>query len=112
MDKGIVSSSDVCAAFNTCDWKGELNKVISTKDQSKIYYSPSIEFENIDTLNCISISCEESEIADGYFFYVFHYYPKPKLSFFDKLSKKRPILEKEKLDQSHDQVVEIFECIY
>jgi hypothetical protein len=84
IEKGLILKEDLMAAFENFPWMGYLRQMEGMKE-SDIHYSPSLEFENLDTKQDVVFSIAGNEVNNE--FYVFYKRPKTIKTFFG-LSKK------------------------
>lgn len=71
IEMGDIEKDKIMETFETIKWNDFIEKM-KTAEESEIYYSPSLEIENKDNKNGLSISA-----IDGKEWYVF--YKRPKL---------------------------------
>lgn len=80
IDLGTIPGNKIMETFDQIPWASHLDKMENTKE--KIYYSPSLEIENMDNLHGISISA-----IDHKNWYVMYKRPKEVSYFFGLLKK-------------------------
>lgn len=73
LEKGKIEKDEIVKIFNEFPWKQYLEQIKNSKD-GKIYYSPSLEFENSGNKNGLAISAVGE--PDSFEFYVFYKRPK------------------------------------
>jgi len=78
---GYISKNEIMEKFEDIPWKEYLEKMKIAK-QSEIHYSPSLEIENKDNRNGLSVSA-----LDGIEWYIFYKRPKLVKKFFGLIEK-------------------------
>jgi len=76
IELGEINQDKIIDTFNNIPWDNLLEKMKSTTKE-EIYYSPSLEIENIENRNGLAISA-----IDGVEWYIFYKRPKIVKSFF------------------------------
>jgi len=81
---GTISQDKVIDTFQNVPWTDYLKKM-ETTDQKEIYFSPSLEVENEENKNGLSISAVGTH--DNFEFYIFYKRPKLVKQFFGIIKK-------------------------
>ena len=79
IELGAIQKEKIIDKFNDIAWTDLLRKM-GTAKQEEIFYSPSLEIENIDTKHGLAISAVGD--PNGYEFYIFYKRPKTVKTFF------------------------------
>jgi hypothetical protein len=103
IEKGKIDSSEIMQIVENFPWKKLL------EETENIYYSPSLEFENLSNKNGLSISAVGS--PDEYIFYVFFKRPKMQKKWFGLSEKLNNNYTSELLDQSKENTIEILKAL-
>lgn len=102
IDLGNIEADKIMDTFNNIPWAEYLTKIDIASD-SEIYYSPSLEIENIENRNGLSLSA-----VDDTEWYIFFKRPKIVKSFFG-LSKK---MDENYTTEIHGQsIIDVKECL-
>ena len=106
VEKGKVISADIMQIFEKFPWKSYLEEMENSKN---IFYSPSIEFENLGNKNGLAISAVGN--PDKYAFYVFYKRPKLQKTWFGLSEKLNNNYTSELLDQSKEKATEFLKAL-
>jgi len=106
IEKGKIDSSEIMKIFTEFPWEKYLEEMEKIKD---IYFSPSLEFENLNNKNGLSISAIGK--PNEYMFYVFFKRPKMKKTWFGLSEKMDNNFTSELLDQNKNTTIEILEAL-
>lgn len=79
IEMGRIDKDSIIEKFESIDWADYLKRMQTAKDE-KIFYSPSLEIENNETKNALSISAVGDPAQ--YEFYIFYKRPKNVKMFF------------------------------
>ena len=105
IEMGKIEKNKIMELFNQIPWGEYLAKMETAKD-SEIYYSPSLEVENKDNKNGLSISA-----IDGTEWYVFYKRPKLVKRFFGLTEKMNENYTTEVQGQTEKDVTECLEAL-
>jgi hypothetical protein len=83
IENGMISKDDILTTFENYPWQAQLEKGAILGDNA--HYSPSLEFENLDSKQSVSIS--GIGVPDNYEFYLFYKRPKQVSSLFGLIKK-------------------------
>ncbi|MDR6763574.1 hypothetical protein J2Y38_003795 [Flavobacterium sp. 2755] len=106
IEKGKIDSSEILELINNFPWKKYLQEMENTKDP---YYSPSLEFENLNNKNGLSISAVGT--SEKFEFYVFFKRPKMQKTWFGLIEKLNNNYTSELLDQNEEKTIEIVKAL-
>ncbi|MFH7001521.1 hypothetical protein [Flavobacterium bizetiae] len=106
IEKGRVDSSEIVQIFECFPWKLHLEKMENAKN---IYYSPSIEFENLSNKNALAISAVGT--PDQYEFYIFFKRPKVQKTWFGFSEKLNNNYTSDLLDQNKETTIELLKAL-
>lgn len=81
IELGDIEKDNIMETFNEIQWTDYLTKM-KTANENEIYYSPSLEIENKDNRNGLSVSA-----IDGTEWYIFYKRPKLVRKFFGLIEK-------------------------
>ena len=84
IEKGAINKQYIIETFENFPWMDHLRKMATIKDED-IHYSPSIEFEDMDSKQGVTFSIVGDENNNE--FYIFYKRPKTLKSFFGLLKK-------------------------
>ncbi|MEI9910659.1 MAG: hypothetical protein WDO71_13870 [Bacteroidota bacterium] len=87
IEKGLIEKDKIMEIFEQFPWQIYLQQMACMKEKD-IHYSPSLEFENLETKQGVSISIAGE--ADKYEFYIFYKRNKTIKTFFGYQQKKQP----------------------
>ncbi|MCJ8273615.1 MAG: hypothetical protein MJK04_29975, partial [Psychrosphaera sp.] len=104
IDKGTIEQKQIRDTFENFPWREMLDK-LNSADQSKVYYSPSIEFRSEKDNRGITFSAVDA--PDGYIFYIFYQRPEKVKKWFGFLEIDEPKFVSDILDQSKETALEI-----
>lgn len=106
IEKGKIDSSEIMTIFKTFPWKEKLEESERLKE---VYFSPSLEFENLGNKNGLSISAVGK--PENYEFYIFYKRPKTKKIWFGLSSKLDQNYLSELWNQSENDTTEILKAL-
>ncbi|MCD9574018.1 hypothetical protein [Flavobacterium soyae] len=106
IEKGKIDSSEILELVNNFPWKKYLHEMENIKDP---YYSPSLEFENLNNKNGLSISAVGT--YEKFEFYVFFKRPKMQKTWFGLSEKLNNNYTSELLDQNEEKTMEIVKAL-
>lgn len=106
IEKGKIDSSAIMKILEEFPWRLLLEEAENSKN---IYYSPSLEVENLDNKNGLAISAVGN--PDKYDFYVFFKRPKIQKTWFGLSEKLNKNYTSELLDQSKEKTIEIVKAL-
>ena len=106
IEKGKVDSGELVKIFNEFPWKKYLEDMEGLENP---HFSPSLEFENLNNKNGLSISAVGK--SDKYEFYVFFKRPKMKKTWFGLSQKMDDNYSSELLDVNESQTIEILQAL-
>lgn len=105
IEMGNISKDEVMDILNKFPWFDLLKKMDDT-DPAKVYYAPSIEFENKDNHHGLAISIVGDE--KDYEFYIFYKRPKMRVRLFGLIK----YLNKDYLsDRTQQSLTDVQECV-
>ncbi|TDO82892.1 hypothetical protein EV143_102153 [Flavobacterium chryseum] len=102
IEKGKIDSSEIMQIFQNFPWKTFL------EETENIYYSPSLEFENLSNKNGLSISAVGN--PEKFEFYVFFKRSKMQKNWFGLIEKLNNNYTSELLDQSKEKTIELLKA--
>lgn len=102
---GYISTNEILEKFDEIPWKEYLEKMKTAK-QNEIHYSPSLEIENKDNKNGLSVSA-----LDGIEWYIFYKRPKLVKRFFGLIEKMDNNYVTEILGQTENDVRSCLEAL-
>lgn len=105
IEKGKIDSSQILEIVENFPWKLHLEEIEKVKD---VYYSPSLEFENLRNTNGLSISAVGT--PDKYEFYVFYKRSKIQKTWFGLSEKLNNNFTSDLLDQSKEKTIELLKA--
>lgn len=105
MDK---SGDDIIDKFEKTQWADFLARMANV-NENEIYYSPSLEIENTDTTNALTISAVGEAI--DYEFYIFYKRPKKIKLFFGLKEKMDESYLSDKTGQTSQDVVDCLKAL-
>ncbi|MFD1605079.1 hypothetical protein ACFSJW_00640 [Flavobacterium artemisiae] len=106
IEKGRIDSSEIMTIFKTFQWKQKLEESERLKE---VYFSPSLEFENLTNKNGIAISAIGK--PDNYEFYIFYKRPKTRKTWFGLSSKLDQNYLSELWNQNENDTTEILKAL-
>lgn len=106
IEKGKINSSEIISVVENYPWKSKLEEMERLKEP---YYSPSLEFDNLNNKNGLSISAVGN--AEKYEFYVFFKRPKIQKTWFGLSEKLNNDYTSELLDVSKEKTLEIIKAL-
>lgn len=106
LEKGKIGSAEIMTIFHQFPWKKHLEDMENAKD---IYYSPSLEFENLNNKYALSISAVGN--PDKFDFYVFYKRPKMKKTWFGLSEKMDNNYVSELLDLKENHTIELLQAL-
>jgi hypothetical protein len=102
---GKIEKDKVIEKFNSIDWKKYLEQMNSAEDR-EVYYSPSLEIENIINKNGLSVSA-----IDGKEWYIFYKRPKRVKRFFGLSEKLDEDYQTDLTGQNEDDVLDCLNAL-
>lgn len=107
VDKGTISKEDFIQVLNEFPWLEMLNEQV-TADESRIFYSPSLELVNTHSNHALAIS-----IIEPNQFYIFYKRPKviTKRKWFKSVEIFEPDYLSERLDQTEKDMRDAFSAL-
>lgn len=106
IEKGKIDSSEIMTIFKTFPWKLKLEEAERLKD---VYFSPSLEFENLNNKNGLAFSAVGK--PDNFEFYIFFKRPKTKKTWLGLSSKLDQNYLSELWDQNENNAIEILKAL-
>lgn len=106
IEKGKIDSSEIINVVKSFPWESKLEEMERLKEP---YYSPSLEFENLNNKNGLAISAVGK--AEKYDFYVFFKRPKIQKTWFGLSEKLNNNYTSELLDLSKEKTLEIIKAL-
>ena len=101
IEKGNISKEEVIKIFEAFPWNKYLLDLLSGNE---IYHSPSLEFENTENRNGITISAVGE--PENFEFYIFYKRPKEIKYFFGLMSSTNENYTSDLTDQNEKDVIE------
>ena len=109
IELGEISQTNIITAFENIPWKDYLQQMEETKNEGQdIYYSPSFEIINTNTLHKLAISAVGP--ADNYEFYVFYRRPKTLKFLFGLITYKKDKYTTDIQGQTKTRVIRLLEA--
>jgi len=106
IEKGKIDSSEIMQIFENFPWNLHLKEMENAQTN---YYSPSIEFENLNNKNGLAISAVGT--PEKYEFYVFFKRPKLQKKWFGLSEKMNTDFTSELLDLTKEKTIEIVKAL-
>ncbi len=106
IEKGKIDSREIMNIFHNFPWKKHLD---NAEKSDNIYYSPSLEFENISNKNGLAISAVGN--PENFEFYVFFKRPKMKKTWFGLSEKMDNNYTSELLNLTKNTTIEILQAL-
>ncbi|WP_193845700.1 hypothetical protein [Flavobacterium hungaricum] len=106
IEQGKIDAAAIVTIFDTFPWKQYLEE---TERLKEVYFSPSIQFENLSNKNGITVSAIGK--PDKYEFYIFYKRPKTKKTWFGLSSKLDHNYMSELWNQNENQTTEILKAL-
>lgn len=108
VELGDIREDNIIAEFEKISWADFLKRMEAAKED-EIFYSPSLEIENKDTKQGLSISVVGS--PDNYEFYIFYKRPKTVKTFFGLKEKVNQNYISEKTGQTKQDALDCLNAL-
>lgn len=108
IELGDIAKEDIIDRFEKTPWS-ELLMRMTNANQNEIYYSPSLEVENTETKNGLTISAVGDPL--DYEFYIFYKRPKKIKSFLGLKEKLNESYMSEKTGQTTQDVLDCLKAL-
>lgn len=108
IELGDISKDDIIEKFEKTPWSDFLMRM-GNAQESEIYFSPSLEIENKDTKNALSISAVG--YSEKYEFYIFYKRPKKIKLFFGLKEKVNQDYISDKTGQTTQDVLDCLKAL-
>ncbi len=108
IELGDISKDSIIDKFEKIPWPDFLMRMANSKEE-EIFYSPSLEFENMDTKHGLAISAVGDQ--NNYEFYIFYKRPKKVKSFFGLKEKLNEDYTSDKTGQTKQDVLNCLKAL-
>jgi hypothetical protein len=108
VELGSIAKKDVIAKFESIDWQDWLLKM-NNVHESEIYYSPSLEIENLSNKHGLAISAVGDD--RNFEFYIFYKRPKTIKTFFGLKEKHYEDYLTDKTGQTRQDVIDCLNAL-